>query len=113
MVLVLLTYLSLPTIGVISLEKLRMGVVGGACLLGYGVVILLQVLVGILYGKQLFLKFQFSVYRNVVYYLGVFSIATDPQFNLSLCLLVLLSMCMVILTSLAIGKESYSKNLLK
>ena len=111
--LIFITYLSLPSIKLIEIEWLKVGEVGGMCLIGFGAALFLQIIVGVMYNKQLFLKVQFLLYRNVLFYIGVLSLSSLPNFSTGYVLLIAFSMISLFGMSLMIGKESYSKHLLK
>ena len=82
-------------------------------MIGFGAVLILQIVVGVMYNKQLFLKIQFSLYRNVLFYIGVLSLSSLPNFNMGYVLFIVGWILLLIGMSVMIGKESYSKNLLK
>lgn len=113
--LVFAIYLSLPEIGILSIDRAITGRVGGICLLGVVAVLLAQLLIGVLYNKQLFLKLQLSVYRNILWPIGMLSLSSQAPhgFSIELGVVCLASLGFVLLLNYLFGRESYSNHLLR
>ena len=107
-----LIYLSLPEIGVLSLGRSAIGQIGGWCLIACILIILLEFLLGVMYRKQLFLKIQISVYRNVLFLVGVFSITSEPPYPTSYVILIIVATIALMIICWLLCKETYSRHLL-
>ena len=80
-------------------------------------VILLEFVIGLLYGKQLYIKWQFLVFRHVILPVGFYCLMNYTQntadtSQIVVGIIVAVSVPITFVLQWLIGKEEYTKNLI-